>query len=727
MVPKEKQTPEIAMIAAHLRHITRRWHELGQPVVLEVVHLSAEDAATVKHVSRHSPDEIGLELAVEHIAAMNAHGVNSYAVVNPVDGTRALIPGTRASAGDIVGSFFHFADADDGQAAENIRSFVGPKCTFHVLTGTQPTMRPHVYWELEEPTRNLVAWRETQTAIAATLGTDPAVIDPPRIMRIAGTINWPKPKKLAKGYVAELTRLKIYDAEDRVPVTSERMRRAFAGAPRADRPSSGGFDFDAGGYGPSLDRERARIQALSGQDWHNAVVRLVASYVAKGLGDDEINSLTDALTLAGYTVEQTRREVQQAINGARRKGWTPDPAAAAPEFDAAPDPGLPFNLAGLAPDDLAGIQPRRWLYGRKLIRGFCSIVAAPGGVGKSSWTAAMAADMAGGINTMHDDPHAALRVWIYNLEDPRDETLRKIAAIRLHKRIGVDALARIFVTSGRDRPLVMAEEIARNVIVARPDTEALIEAVKAAGIDALIIDPFIRSHRLTENDNKHIDFVMDLFAKIAHEADCGILLVHHTRKGFVGGDADSIRGGSAMTSAARIAITLSVMSEEEAAAMGVESADRRATIRIDNAKSNLAPPPGNAEWIRLESVSLGNGNDDYPAGDHIQVATRWAPPDPWDGLGPRKVNEILDVIASGFTADDGSVERYSIRPQDGDRWVGNAILSAFPPGEKTTDQCKHIIKVWVENGLIANGKYHSDGQRKERQGVDVLSRVGEET
>ena len=87
---------------------------------------------------------------------------------------------------------------------------------------------------------------------------------------------------------------------------------------------------DTGAF-ETLDRERAAIAAMSGQEWHNSVIRLVASYVAKGLSDGEIHALTDPLTLSGYTVEETRREVQVAIDGARRKGWTPEQTYASPE------------------------------------------------------------------------------------------------------------------------------------------------------------------------------------------------------------------------------------------------------------------------------------------------------------------------------------------------------------------------------------------------------------
>jgi len=209
----------------HIAHVVDRWNELGVDCLLEVRLLTAEDNARVKDVARYTPDRIAD--AADHIVAMNAHQLNAYVVINPINAAARFESGKGATDGDIVASFYHWADADDAQAAENIKTFVGPRPTHYVLTGTQPCARPHVYWQLEEPTRNLEAWNTTQKAIAATLKTDPSVVNASRIMRVAGTVNWPKPKKIAKGYTQEVTSLHIHDEDDRPLVTSERMARAF--------------------------------------------------------------------------------------------------------------------------------------------------------------------------------------------------------------------------------------------------------------------------------------------------------------------------------------------------------------------------------------------------------------------------------------------------------------------------------------------------------------------
>lgn len=305
------------------------WAELSEPAMFEI-RAFRENAHP--QTAKFAPDWISE--AVEWIEGMNALGFNIYAVRNPI---RASISGS-ASDTDIIAARFLWADCDDPAAAGNVLRFDGPKWAAAVKTGSIPSPRVHTYWRLDEWCHDLTAWRAMQSAIAAHFGSDPSVINPSRIMRVAGTVSYPNSRKSGLGYVREMTTLRTEYPDVRAPVTMDQMARVFAASAPARAPAPA-FAIDTG-FAPPLDRERAVIQAMSGAEWHNAVIRLVASYVGKGLSDAEIHSLTDPLTLSGYTVDQTRAEVRQAIDGARRKGWTPDQAITAhtPNFDHAPAP-----------------------------------------------------------------------------------------------------------------------------------------------------------------------------------------------------------------------------------------------------------------------------------------------------------------------------------------------------------------------------------------------------
>jgi len=145
MVPETQPDQETCL--EHLRHITRRWGELHAPALLELRFLTADDTAQVRDVRRYPATDQGLADAAQHATAMNAHRLNAYCVVNPIDASMQIPTGKAAADAHILASFYHWADADDAQAAQNIKTFVGPRPTFFVMTGTQPCQRPHVYYQ----------------------------------------------------------------------------------------------------------------------------------------------------------------------------------------------------------------------------------------------------------------------------------------------------------------------------------------------------------------------------------------------------------------------------------------------------------------------------------------------------------------------------------------------------------------------------------------------------
>src|SRR5262249_54910668 len=112
----------------------------------------------------------------------------------------------RASAEDVEIAFVHFVDCDGPPSTD--RLLEAPLLySFAVTTGTVPQSRGQAYWELEEPTRDMAAWSAQQTALAEHFGGD-KVTDPPRLMRLAGSVSYPKEDKRARGYVTELTMIR---------------------------------------------------------------------------------------------------------------------------------------------------------------------------------------------------------------------------------------------------------------------------------------------------------------------------------------------------------------------------------------------------------------------------------------------------------------------------------------------------------------------------------------
>ncbi|MCA7118420.1 MAG: helicase RepA family protein [Acidibrevibacterium sp.] len=391
-----------------------------------------------------------------------------------------------------------------------------------------------------------------------------------------------------------------------------------------------------------------------------------------------------------------------------------DPALA-PGFEfwpALPAPPLRATPALLPPP--AAIAPRPWLYGTALVAGFVSLLVAPGGVGKSALAIGEALALASGRALLGERVHHPVGVWLLNLEDPLDEIERRVAAAMLqHGLTRADLGGRLFLHSGRDRRIVMAEESPDGGIVF-PDQEAICRAAQEAGIGCLIVDPFVRSHHLEENSNPHMDAAATAWAEVAHASGAAVLLVHHVRKGAAP-DAEAARGAKALTDAARIARILSPMSDQEGEEMGIPAAERARLVRLDDVKANLAPRAGRAAWYRLESVALGNATEAYPRGDHVQAITRFRPPTVWAKLSPADCNEALDAIAAGPGL--GLLYAAHRRGRGSERWAGRVLIERF---RLTEAEAARVIGAWLENGLLVECEYRDREQRKQRQGVRVI-------
>jgi hypothetical protein len=262
----------------------------------------------------------GIAEAAAFAANRNREGNNVYVGVNP----RKPATSTKraASERDVEIAFWHFADLDDAAAVQALPQRIkGMPPTFSVTTGTSPHRRPHLYWQLAEPVGNLPEWSRRQRGIAQCLGGD-SVIDAPRIMRLAGTVNYPPQHKIARGYRMELTTIRTEFGDERAPITPEQVTAAYpfdAGRARASQPQAANGERRITQTGELLEACRSDNQ------WHNSMVRLTAHLASKGRTTAEILALAEHITLPGYSIEQTRDEMQAALNGARIKWDIADP------------------------------------------------------------------------------------------------------------------------------------------------------------------------------------------------------------------------------------------------------------------------------------------------------------------------------------------------------------------------------------------------------------------
>ena len=371
----------------------------------------------------------------------------------------------------------------------------------------------------------------------------------------------------------------------------------------------------------------------------------------------------------------------------------------------------PLRASGFMANDMRATEARQWLYGRHLIRGYVSATVSPGGVGKTTLSLTEAIALATGRPLLGHEISRRVKVWHYNLEDPRDELMRRCWAICEHFGIPPVELENwLFLDSGRDCKMIVAERNRAGVVVATPVAAQVREQMETHDISVLQVDPFVKSHYAEENDNKQIDAVLDVFGDIAKQCGAAVDLVHHTRKppaGFVtvAGDINTARGAGALSGAVRSARTITGMSDKEAEAFDIERARRTWFVRVDEAKANMSAPAESATWFERHSIELASG-------DYVGVLDTWTPPDPFDGMGVDRARHILTTIGDGM--DDG--QRFVATARGAtERWAGNVLIGS---GVKE-GAAKAILRTWLANEVIEMREYRNPVRRREERGLFV--------
>lgn len=283
---------------------------------------------------------------------------------------------------------------------------------------------------------------------------------------------------------------------------------------------------------------------------------------------------------------------------------------------------LPSAYVGGAGSSL----PRRaFLNGPTFQSKHITLTVAPPGVGKTSLTIAEAVHIAAG-RALFAPIGAPTKVWLFNGEESRDELERRVAGTIEAHRLDRDLVAaHLYINSGRSQTILLAETGSTGMEIHTARAEHLIAVLKERGIKAMIVDPFVSTHAIAENNNAAIDKVSKLWARIADEADCAIHLVHHTRK--TGHDeltAESARGASSLVAAARYVRTLTKIGKRQAERLGW--AGQGDLVRIDVAKENNSSTTSR-QYFTLTSQPLGNG-DAAGEGDYIGVVSAYLPSAP---------------------------------------------------------------------------------------------------
>jgi hypothetical protein len=304
-------------------------------------------------------------------------------------------PHSRGGDADVVALYTLFADFDDdgaSAAATAKMKELGIQAPITVVTGRHPHLRSHKYLPLVEPIRDHALMRNALAHIADLLDGDPACKNQGRLMRIPGSVAWPK----KAGRQTEMTELHMphgrrqqfnlgeitrHQASPQMPLAAPRNDHTGVSHKRCAAPHLAHHAMASMPKTPTIGAGCCRGIMLGTMN----MVAITAHLVATDHTDEAIQDYLADTTLPGYTQQQTIAEVQEAIDGARRKGYAPKPTI----INAVPavigeQQEKPFSILDFCAENFTGEpEPIKWLFDEVVPLGIPMMVAAMGDTGKS--------------------------------------------------------------------------------------------------------------------------------------------------------------------------------------------------------------------------------------------------------------------------------------------------------------------------------------------------------
>ena len=330
------------------------------------------------------------------------------------------------------------------------------------------------------------------------------------------------------------------------------------------------------------------------------------------------------------------------------------------------------------------MPPRPWIYGNQLLRGSVSMIVAPGGSGKTALATGMALSLVTGRDFMGSKVCGGpKKVWIWNLEDSIEELSRGLQAAASYWSISADDLnGNLFLNSALSGDQLKLMPNRSGSLNEESDVaDAIVSQLVENAIDVLFIDPFVSSHDANENDNKSMDAVVKLLALIAYEANCSIVLLHHTNKAFGQVNENSARGASSVVNAARSVVTINSVSKEEGEAFGIDEDDVEAYIKLHDHKNNRISACRSSTYMKFESVMIQTSD-----GGEESIGV----------LVPENLEKIEVPILTEHQIAQVQIEMnagFDRRHFQAEKWIGHTIAKMLEINLKPKSDNKIVSKI----------------------------------
>ncbi len=548
-----------------------------------------------------------------------------------------------ASRNDVSLARCLFADFD-GVTVEEVREGIesaglpAPTLTLNSGHGV------HTYWRLTEPMTDLAAWTGFQKDLIGILGSDPAIHDPARIMRLPGFVNHKEP--VADCLIVDADPSRTYDLAELHECIPTREQAAEPPTPTTPAPVvSGGVDVIA-----RAERYASRWPAV-GEGGRNSAAFYHAAQLTHdfALSDSEAwpimvkwNTTNDPplgdaelRTCFGKGRQHGKNDI-----GGKADRSPPQSVGTAPTTDHVPHDGRDRDRSGtsasrLVTRTISEVEPEEvdWLWLGRFPQGKLSLIVGHPGCGKSFLSLDIAARLSRGTpfpDEHRTDANTPGRVLLLTAEDGLADTVRP----RLDA-CGADC-DKIIAIEGTKRP-----EDRDNDYVTQFDMSAdlrhLEEAIRAHPDVRLLIVDTVSSY-LGRGCDSHKDAdvrkVLLPLAALADRTGIAVIGIAHLNKTNTGMAITRIMGSLGFIGVARAA-WLVVRDKDDP--------EKRLFLQV---KNNLAPDPGGLAFKIVDGcVSWCAGAVDVTADDALSDDKRRESP-----AADEAVEWLQAVLAAGPAA-----------------------------------------------------------------------------
>jgi hypothetical protein len=230
----------------------------------------------------------------------------------------------RASDTHFLAARYCWAEYDNAGDHERITAIcqeLGPQPALGVATGTIPNPRLQIFLKMAQPTTEADEIKACNKALKELFQSDD-VENPSRVMRLAGTVNYPKKDKRAKGYETALTTLHINRNAPSYSVEALcGLSPASESADAADADYDAFDEFGRANGSRGMEKVRELLASVRPGHWHIPMRDAVAVMIGLGWSSDQIKLGCAPYCRRGFDDP----ELQKLIDTGRDKWNKPDP------------------------------------------------------------------------------------------------------------------------------------------------------------------------------------------------------------------------------------------------------------------------------------------------------------------------------------------------------------------------------------------------------------------